>query len=86
MSRADFSVDCYNCGGEVTGWTQSIKYVLFPNASSQAGQTIFLSCGCVVDFPDWQIDLDTGRCKIIGFSGQVFIEFMDEEMLKEDDE
>lgn len=86
MSTTDFTVKCHNCGGEVSGWTQSIKYALEPKAAVQAGQTLYMSCGCVVDFPDWQIDLNSGNCRILDFYGRLFIEFVDEEMLMEDDE
>lgn len=86
MSTADYTVKCNNCGGKVNGWVQSIKYALEPETTVQAGQTIYLSCGCVVDFPDWQIDLNSGNCKIVDFYGREFIEFIDKEMLLEDDE
>jgi len=39
-----------------------------------------------VDFPDWKINLDTGWCKIIDYTGRLFIEFLDEELLMEEDE
>lgn len=86
MSATEFTVKCNNCNGEVNGWTQTIKYTLQPKTAIQAGQTIYLSCGCVVDFPEWKIDLTSGECKIVDFYGRVFIEFIDEEMLMEDDE
>ena len=85
MSSDDFSVKCHSCDGAVTGWTQSIKYVLSPTAANQSTQTIYLSCGCVVDFPVWQIDLNSGQCKIEDFYGKLYIEFIDEEMLLEDE-
>lgn len=85
MSDTEFTVKCNNCNGEVNGWYQNIKYVLMPKTTVQAGQTIYLSCGCVVDFPDWQIDLNSGQCRIIDIYGKVFIEFMDEEMIMEDE-
>ncbi len=85
MSDTEFTVKCSNCNGEVNGWHQNIKYVLMPKTTVQAGQTIYLSCGCVVDFPNWQIDLNSGVCQIIDLYGKVFIEFIDEEMLMEEE-
>lgn len=85
MSTTDFSVKCHNCGQSVSGWTQTIKYVLSPTAANQATQTIYLSCGCVVDYPEWKINLDTGECKIMNFAGKLFLEFIDEELLMEED-
>jgi hypothetical protein len=85
MSTSEFSVKCHSCNRQVYGWTQAIKYVLSPTAANQAIQIIHLSCGCVVDFPQWKIDLNSGKCKIEDFYGRLFIEFMDEEMLLEDE-
>jgi hypothetical protein len=57
-----------------------------PDVAQQAGQVIELSCGCIVDFPDWQINLKTGQCRIVDFSGKLFIEFVDLELIMEDDD
>ena len=86
MHNKDFSVKCHNCQGEVTSYIQKISYILSPKAALQESQTIELSCGCVIDFPDWQIDLNSGWCKIVDFTGNVFIEFLDEELIMEDEE
>jgi hypothetical protein len=86
MSAQDFSVKCHNCNGEVTGYLQKIQYLLSPTIAHQAGQVIELSCGCVVDFPDWKINLQTGECEIVDFSGRLYIKFIDIELIMEDDE
>jgi hypothetical protein len=85
MSSQEFSVKCHNCGGEVTGFVQQINYTLTPRISVQGAQTIFLSCKCVVDFPDWQVDITTGECKIVDFAGRLYVEFQDDEMLLEEE-
>lgn len=81
-----FSVRCHNCNGEVNGWTQSINYTLTEDSAPQGAQTIYLSCGCVVDFPDWKVNLNTGECKILDPMGNLFVEFTDKEMILEEDE
>lgn len=86
MTSNDFSVTCHNCSGEVNGWTQKINYTLTLNTAPQGAQTIELSCGCVVDFPDWKLNLATGECKILDPMGNLFIEFLDEEMIMEDED
>jgi hypothetical protein len=86
MSNKEFSVKCHNCDREVNGYTQSIKYVLSSTAAIQESQTIELSCGCVIDFPDWQLNLNTGWCRIVDFTGNIFIEFLDEDLLLEDED
>jgi len=86
MTSDEFSVRCHNCNGEVTRYLQKIEYLLTPRVAHQAGQAIELSCGCVVDFPDWKINLQTGQCRIVDFSGRLYIEFIDEELIMEEDD
>jgi len=82
----EFAVKCHNCSGVVSNYTQNIHYTLTKNIAIQGTQTIFLSCGCVVDYPDWQVNLNTGECKIVDYTGKLYIEFLDEEMILEDEE
>jgi hypothetical protein len=86
--RDDFSVVCSNCNGEVNGWTQTENYILSHQGGTPLSQSIKLSCGCVIDFPDWQVDLKTGWCQIFSATGELFIEFLDTEaiLIDEDDE
>lgn len=86
MTSDEFSVRCHNCNGEVNGWTQIINYSLQPKVATQGSQTIKLNCGCTIDFPDWKVNLETGQCQIQDFMGNVFIEFIDEEMIMEEDD
>ncbi len=74
------------CGGEVSSYEQTLRYILSPTVAVQESQTIVLSCGCVVDFPEWKINLKTGDCRIEDFMENVFIEFRDIEMIMEEDE
>jgi len=86
MTSPEFFVRCHVCSGEVYNWNQSISYTLTDKAAHQAGQTIYLSCGCVIDFPQWKIDLSTGMCTIEDYAGKIFINFYDEEFIGEGDE
>jgi hypothetical protein len=86
MTSDEFSVKCHNCNGEVSSYLQKIEYFLTPDIAHQAGQVIELSCGCVVDFPDWQLNMATGECKIVDFSGRLYIEFTDIELIMEEDD
>lgn len=56
------------------------------NEAVQEHEEIKLSCGCTIDFPEWQIDIKTGLCKIFNFAGVLFLEFIDDEVLMEGDE
>ena len=82
----EFSTTCNNCGREVNNFHQNIHYTLTAQRSEQGAETIYLSCGCIIDFPDWQINGKTGQCKLVDYSGTLFITFMDDEMLMEDTE
>jgi hypothetical protein len=82
----EFSVRCHNCNSEVNTYVNEIRYVLTENGAIQESQTIKLSCGCSIDFADWQLNLQTGQARIVDFTGKVFIEFFDEELLMEEDE
>lgn len=86
MTDDTFSILCHVCGREVNSFTQSARYILVPNLAAQEGEMIQMSCGCVIDFPDWQIDISTGLCKIYNFAGTLFLQFIDEEVLMEGDE
>lgn len=86
MTSDEFSVQCQNCGQGVNGWIQIINYTLTPSTAAQGAQTIKLSCGCTVDFPDWKVNLSTGECKILDPMGNLFIEFLDEEMILEEED
>jgi hypothetical protein len=87
MSTIDFSVSCKVCHKEVDSFSQNIRFILVPDEAVQEQETILLSCGCAVDFPEWQINLDTGVCKIYDYAGVLYLEFLDKEtILEEDDE
>jgi hypothetical protein len=81
MSTKDFSVLCKVCGKEVDGFIQNIRFILTEEESVQERESVALSCGCVVDFPDWQVNTVTGICSIHDFAGTMYIEFYDKEML-----
>jgi hypothetical protein len=87
MSK-NFSVPCNICKGEVDSFNQNIRFILLPDEVVQEREEITLSCGCVINFPDWQIDTVHGICRIYDFSGTLFFEFQDVEVMndEEDDE
>jgi hypothetical protein len=83
----NFSVQCKICGGEVDSFDQKTRFILLPDEAVKEREEIVLSCGCVINFPDWQIDMQTGICRVHDFAGTLFIQFLDVEvMMEEDDE
>jgi hypothetical protein len=86
MATTEFSVVCQVCQKPVEGFSHNIQYVLTKDEAIQARESVELSCGCTIDFLDWQIDGDTGICKMFNFAGTHYITFYDKEMLMEDEE
>jgi hypothetical protein len=85
MTTMEFSVLCRVCHNPVDSFIQSSNFILTSTSAVQERESIALSCGCTVDFPDWQIDSVLGKCKIYDFAGTLYIEFDDDEMIMEDD-
>ncbi len=85
MTTMEFSVMCQVCSKPIDSFVQAINFILMPKTAVQERESISLSCGCVVDFPDWKIDVDTGICKIYDFAGTLYIQFVDEEMIVEEE-
>lgn len=80
----DFTITCQVCSGEVNSFTQAVKFLIMENTAVQEYEVITLSCGCVVDFPDWRIDVSTGKCAIANYANTTYIEFYDEELIGDD--
>lgn len=86
MATKEFSVVCQVCQKDVDGFSHNIRYIITSDTTVQERETIELSCGCTVDFPDWRINVHTGICQIYNFAETHYITFEDKEMLLEDDE
>jgi len=86
MSTIDFSTQCKVCRRGVDSLSQTIRYILTESGAVQEQVTMLLSCGCVIDFPDWQIDVTTGLCKIFNFAAIQYLEFYDDDMILEEDD
>lgn len=82
----EFSVVCQVCKSNVDSFTQSIRFLILPDSTVTERESIELSCGCTVDFPEWRIDIKTGFCEIYNFAETHYITFYDEEMLSEEED
>lgn len=80
-----FPIICQVCSGEVNDYTQTIKFMILPTGAVSEGESLALSCGCVVDFPNWILDIANGQVKIADLVGTEFIEYYDEDLLMEDE-
>jgi hypothetical protein len=86
MSNIDFSTWCKVCKKGVDSFSQSTRFILVADEAIKERESVTLSCGCAIDFPEWDIDLQTGICKISNFAGQVYLEFLDTELIDEGDD
>jgi hypothetical protein len=80
----EFSVMCQVCKKDVDSFSQNIRFILIPAGAIQERETIELSCGCIVDLPDWRIDVQSGTCQIYNFAETLYITFQDDEMIYEE--
>jgi hypothetical protein len=86
MSTVDFFVNCKVCKRKVDSFSQNTRFIITKDEAIQEQETIEASCGCAIDFPDWQINTVTGLCQIYNFAGTLYLEFYDVEMILEEDE
>jgi hypothetical protein len=81
----NFSISCRVCNGEVDSFSQNVRFILVEDFAVQEQEVILTSCGCTIDFPEWQIDLKTGLCQIYNFAGTLYLEFTDLDMTLEEE-
>jgi hypothetical protein len=85
--QPNFFALCKVCNREVDNFSQNVKFLIVQDLVVQERETIKIACGCVIDFPKWQIDPETGLCRIYNFAGTLYLEFIDKEtMYAEEDE
>jgi hypothetical protein len=86
MATKEFSVMCQVCHKQVNSFTQVTKFILMPKEAVQELEIMELACGCAIDFPDWQIDMNSGVCRIYNFAGTLYISFLSEDMILEEED
>ncbi len=84
MSVENESLQCQVCQGKVDSLDQYVRFIIVPRQIVQERETVKLSCGCSIDFPDWQVNVKTGICQIYSLTGTLYLEFEDEEAIYED--
>lgn len=77
---------CQLCNKEVTGSTATTQNIFAEGGMQQTFFTITLSCGCVVEYPAFDVDVKNGTQTLKdGFTGQVILTYDDDEMLNDGD-
>lgn len=78
---------CQLCGKEVESSTSIVKDIFTEKGRQQVLFSVTLSCGCVVDYPDFIAGVGDGMQSLKDpWSGQIILTYFDEEMLFDDDD
>lgn len=78
---------CQLCSTEVTGTTSTTQNIFTETGIQETFFTVALSCGCVIEFPEFEVDLKEGTQTLKdGFTGKAVLTYDDDEMLSDDDE
>lgn len=78
---------CQRCNSEVTGSTSTVNNIFVQGGIEEALHTIELSCGCLINFPAYEIDVKAGTQTLKdGFTGEVILMYADDELVYDDDD
>lgn len=79
---------CQLCGKEVDSSVSTVKDIFTSSGRQEVLFTVTLSCGCVIDYPDFASDVEEGTQSIKDrFTGQIILTYDDDEMgFDEDDD
>lgn len=77
---------CKLCNKAVTGTTSTTQNIFTEEGIEETFFTVTLSCGCVIDFPQFEVDVDKGTQTLKdGFTGQAVLTYNDADMLNDGD-
>lgn len=76
---------CQLCKSEVTGTTATTENIFTPEGIEQTFFSVKLSCGCIVDFPTFDVDMKNATQTLRdGFTDQPVLTYLDSELVDED--
>lgn len=77
---------CQLCKTEVTGTTSTTQNIFTEEGIEETFFTVTLSCGCIVDFPTFDVDVNKGTQTLKdGFTNQAVLTYLDADMLNDGD-
>lgn len=84
--KTTFLPVCKLCDKEVSGSVSTTNNIFTEEGIEQTFFTITLSCGCVIDFPKFDVDVKLGTQTLKdGFTGQEVLTYLDADMLNDGD-
>lgn len=76
---------CQKCKKQVSGTTSTTENIFTPEGIEQTFFTIKLSCGCIIDFPTFDIDMKKATQTLRdGFTNEPVLTYFDDELIDED--
>lgn len=78
---------CQRCKSQVSGTSATTQNIFVQGGIEETFHTVTLSCGCVIEFPTYEVDVKAGTQTLKdGFTGEVILTYDDDEMLYDDDD
>lgn len=77
---------CQICKKEVESSTSTVKDIFTAQGRQQVLHSVLLSCGCVIDYPEFDVDMKNGTQTLKDFTGQPVITYYDEDYMLGDDD
>lgn len=77
---------CRLCEREVESSVSTVKDIFTEEGRRQVLFSVTLSCGCVIDYPEFSIDLKTGMQTLQSFTGEPILTYYDPETHDDDDD
>ena len=78
---------CQLCGKEVEHSLSTVKDIFTPTGRQEVLFSVTLSCGCVIDYPDFIAGVKDGTQSIKDrWTGQVILTYFDSEMYDDDED
>lgn len=77
---------CRLCAKEVESSISTVKDIFTAEGRQQVLHSVTLSCGCVIDYPEFDVDMKGGTQTLKSFTGEPVLTYHDPEYLLGDDE
>lgn len=78
---------CQRCNSEVTGTSSTVENIFVQGGMEETFHVVTLSCGCVIEFPAFEVDCKKGTQTLKdGFTSEAILTYDDDELIYDDDD
>lgn len=78
---------CKRCGNEVSSSKATIENIFVQGGTEETFNTVELSCGCVIQYPRYDVDVKEGNMTLRdGFTNDVILTWDDDEMYYDEED